>query len=204
MFIIEEQIHPEQTKAILRAYYVLCANMNKPSIRSFLPTEPEFTMTPTRWIDKTDENLQGAIDIVRQTNLYDSIRILNLYGENKDLIAMARFVEYPEKNELVVADIIILPEMDMQKTLELYKSMIRELMQHAKESDLDMMLIEVPTCNGTIKVAAEALGFHYTPNNNVDGCRFHTILLEKNVLEEKIGDEYGRYRISRQTESSDE
>lgn len=204
MFIIEEQIHPEHTEAILRAYYALLVNMNRPTRRGFIPTEPEFTMNPTRWVDKTDENLQGAIDMVRRTNLDDSIRILNLYGENSDLIAMARFVEYPEEQELVVSDIVVFPEVDMKKLLELYEDMIRELMQHAKEFDLDTMLVEVPTSSGAIKVAAEALGFRYTTKNNVDGYRFRTILLEKNVLEEKIGDDFGRYRISKQTEPNHE
>lgn len=195
MFVIEDGIRAENVKDVLRGYYNLLVKMNRMSRISL--SEPEFTLTPTRWVDKMDGNLTDAIHIVKEINMDDTLRVLNLYGESGELMAMARFRETPESHELHIGDII--PIADVSNMEEVYASIIRELMQHAKEFDLENMFLEVPLADGTLKIAATALGFVYNDKDNQDKVRFRTIILRRNALEEFKEDTYGRYRTNKQT-----
>ncbi|MDE6284744.1 MAG: hypothetical protein K2M17_03275 [Bacilli bacterium] len=199
MFIIEDTINENHFREILKAYYEFFIRLYGTERFDILCSEPEYTMDPKNWVDKNDKRLQDAINAVRLVQKDDTIKVLNVYDEADELLAMARFRIQEQESEVLIPDIIFIKPIEFERQIDLYGQIIAEIEKFARENRFQTVVIEIPVYNEELKALAEEAEYRLDENQGDAHRRYATILFEKEIPRIKSEGDHGRYRISQQT-----
>lgn len=206
---IDDYIREEDKIRALKSYYGFFCEMYGNRRLPFICKDVDYTMNPTKLVDKFDANLQEAIKAIRQGNNSPLIKIINLVDINGNTIALGRlrvtqnYHYNSDEGFKVLEPIVSLHSMHLGEIVFLgvppilvadcYKYILEAFEEYAISHDITTLSIETLKDGTLLENVASSLGYSYDKSYAEVDRGYRTIILEKKLELEK-GEEFGRNR----------
>ena len=206
---IGDYIREEDKIKALKAYYAFFNVMYGNRRLSFLGKDVDYTMNPTKFVDRYDANLQEAIKTVKQANNSPIIKVIILVDENDNTIALARFkvtkhyqynngerfesfVPIISSHSMHLGDMVFL-DVPPILVVDCYKSIISAFEEYAISNNVTNLSMETLQEGTLLKDVALDCGYNYDESYAEVDRSYRTIILDKKLQLEK-GEDFGRNR----------